>query len=496
MEPRQSMISQNPVQDSGKPILGGNVPGEVNRELGTRKHIRHDSGAAPVEGPESANYKSRRPVAGKSVRDPAPFQQNKQWKAGKRPTKRQDKRQKRNLPEVDKPVQRSGDLPSPGCPVPESGASTPAPTRGAGADGGAGGQRRNSDRNRRAHEQRDRNRRETDEQRLHRKTIGRANYGETFTREQIDNFNGWVFDEADKLSLMSCRHCLSISKFLCECRLSHTPVRAPVVAQQPEVPAAQKANQGTTPSDKPADDVVVARPATLLLAILYTPDWHQKSDAFSKAVFPDVPKGEPLREHTYFKHPKGYKPDKVILPGDKDCMVRPALARNIVVEPRHVNGYGKVVSTREAVLTRAPTFWNRWRGKESSKFDFNAVINHKLGALPAHKHSDREEKAGCQIPDSRVDVELLLHLRLKMHVSYSSRALKIEHAHKLANKWVDLKSAAMKSEYLKDVGMLNDVLVTIQKAVDQEDNSFLYQEESQTHSRWPAGTSRSMRFSD
>jgi len=76
---------------------------------------------------------------------------------------------------------------------------------------------------------------------------------------------------------------------------------------------------------------------------------------------------------------------------------------------------------------------------------------------------------------------------MKQNAAYPDRKLKLEHTLKLAQKWIEVEKSARQErgeEFITDTpAFINSFQLTVQKAVDQIDNTFLYMEENQAISR-------------
>jgi len=142
------------------------------------------------------------------------------------------------------------------------------------------------------------------------------------------------------------------------------------------------------------------------------------------------------------------------------------------------------------IIRRRPAWYHRiipGFKKHASEFDFDKPINHRIGMLESSK-SAKADQQGVIVPDDIIIESLYYELRLKQNAEYPDRKLKLEHTLKLAQKWIETEKSERQSrgETLKTdtPTFVNSFQATVQKAVDQSDSKFLYQEENQQISRW------------
>lgn len=142
-------------------------------------------------------------------------------------------------------------------------------------------------------------------------------------------------------------------------------------------------------------------------------------------------------------------------------------------------------------IIRTPAWYHRiipgFR-RHQSEFDFDKPINHRIGMLVKSKEENKTGKAsGVIVPDDKIIPSLFFELRLKQNAVYPDRKLRLEHTLKLAHKWLEVEKSVRQERdepFITDTpAFVNSFQLTVQKAVDQSDNAFLYAEENQNVSR-------------
>jgi hypothetical protein len=316
---------------------------------------------------------------------------------------------------------------------------------------------------------------------------------EMYKREEFEKLNEWIFDNRDDLDLVQCKVCGEITKFICEHRLinnffdvaketDHTvvPIETDVVdievipttLKNVEIYSSEFGNveaSGQIFGVKNIDDSTLNKELNGTVIKYETRSYNGYT--WNKGLDSPITKYE---TKSYSDNPwyKGLDNNQVII---KDESVYKHNDDTPVVRP------SKTVNNKPATDTIAmrAKWYNRLIfGKTSSKFNFDNKINHQTGTLLNNKIVTPERENNLLISDEHIVDGLFIYLRRVMHVSYPSRDVKIEHAQKLANRWVE------ENDYdITTIRGLNEFLITIQKAVDQKDNYFLYQEETQALSR-------------
>jgi len=162
----------------------------------------------------------------------------------------------------------------------------------------------------------------------------------------------------------------------------------------------------------------------------------------------------------------------------KDKVLEPAGEKAKPVESATKS---KGTKSQSYTMSVRPAWYHRYIPgfvKHESKFDVDKKINHTIGRLFDVKEKEPETKKGVVVADELVIDELYCHLRVQKHYSYPSRELCVEHLRKVGLKWSEVEKFELDTPAL-----VNRFLITVQKAVDQVDNTFLLIEESQLFSR-------------
>lgn len=131
-------------------------------------------------------------------------------------------------------------------------------------------------------------------------------------------------------------------------------------------------------------------------------------------------------------------------------------------------------------ITRRPRLYKRLF-KDDSKFHFDALVNHQIGALERNK--DQSHLRHMAIPDSIMIPSLYSYLRRREFDSYTDRAEKLAHMTKLATKWENETFDDKKLDNVIGPIDLNKYFATIQKVVDSQDTQFLLKPVNPDHER-------------
>jgi hypothetical protein len=121
-----------------------------------------------------------------------------------------------------------------------------------------------------------------------------------------------------------------------------------------------------------------------------------------------------------------------------------------------------VVTKEVRLQNRSNSFWRRLVGSPLPHMDLSVVNNHHCKDLINDNFT---------VPDNLIDEELYSFLRLKMHSSYSSRVIKLEHCSRLVEIYLTKNKINPKTVY-----EVNIIKLTQQRACDSHENDVLLKE--------------------
>jgi hypothetical protein len=308
-----------------------------------------------------------------------------------------------------------------------------------------------------------------------RKFVGRMNLSrkdDRVTWAEFETYATWAATVAEKLNPMVCVHCKKVTRSACACSL-------PKVEPTPEPSTnsfAALAEEDV--SLTVADETVTPKVAKPPIAVS-----EDLEDEIVAAPTQPVErkKLDPIEANRLFNEKHGYSKGVKATPPQGSSEVAAILVNGGAPTKRSVISpdVGPNCNLEAPVrVERKAGFLKRvLLRKKKSQFNYSETVNHEIGSLIEHKAELRRD--GPVVPDSLIIKELFVYLRFEMHTSYASRAVKLEHAHKLTKKWVEREEREVTA-----LEELNRIQVTIQKAVDALDSTYNYAETNEQLGRY------------
>jgi hypothetical protein len=150
----------------------------------------------------------------------------------------------------------------------------------------------------------------------------------------------------------------------------------------------------------------------------------------------------------------------------------PELPDKIPTQPISTNKHYKIV--------KKPNIIKRFFGKKTATMDYDQVINPIKAPLVEMRKKMRYEKIAPVIAE-----DLLLFLIINKHPRYPNEFTKIDHMHKLAQKWVKDNG-----EDINDAATMHRYFDTINVAISESETTYHSTHLNLDESAWPTFTER------